>query len=243
MQQVQLINVVKTQFQYKLRTHISMLSTLMLYQIIFIALGILLSSTSFGSGNETFSLSINEYSANNVIGVTMIWSFIAGVILTKKSSKEIMNNFVVNKKSNHLANGLFILLMSVFAGITAFLSHFIIASGVSLIYGVDFLTSQGDLLFNEVFSGIIITILYILLISVIGYLLGGFAQVNKGITIVVIVLCLFGGSISEVMDLYIKVGSFYYSETNIILFSVKILITTAVLFIVAMSVGKRLEVR
>lgn len=243
MQQVQLKNIVKIQFQYKMRAHMSMLSTLMLYQIIFIALGILLSSTSFGSGNETVSFTINEYSANNVIGVTMIWSFIAGVILTKKSSKEIMNTLVVSKQSNHLANGLFILLISVFAGITAFLSHFIIASGVSLIRGVEFLTSQGGLLFNEVFSGMIITLLYILLISVIGYMLGAFAQVNKGITIVVIVLCLFGGSISKVMHVYSKIGSFYYLETNIILFTVKILITTVVLFIVAMSVGKRLEAR
>lgn len=243
MQQIQLKNIVKTQFQYKMRAHISLLSTLVLYQVIFIILGIFLSSVMFGSGNGIVSIDINVYSANIVISITMIWSFIAGVFLTRKSSKLTMNIFVVDKQSNHLANGLLILFISAFAGVTAFLSHFVIASGVLFIQGDNTFQSIEVLTFKEVCLGIIITVLYVLLVCVIGYLIGEFAQLSKGLTIAVIVLCVFGSNIYEIAVLYGKISSFYLLEINIILFSVKILITTIVLFIIAMFVGKRLEVR
>lgn len=242
--EVNLGSLVKKQFLYKIRAYTGVFSSMLLLQIIAIFF-------SFGSGSRgltssSLDVNISFSSAETVIIFTMLWAFINAINIITKKYREDDFAFVTNRMTSNLSNILFLLFASIIGGITAILSVFLIrvisyfVLGNQSIIGYNALYST-----QEVFSGIMVTILYLLLFCSLGYLAGTITQLHRSLVVVVPVV---------IVGLLISVGlmgssvilhmiEFYAMETNAPLFVCKTLITSILLFTGAIMISNRLEVR
>ncbi len=122
---VNLTNVILNQYRFKLKAYLGTLTTLIFVQLIAILLS-LGGVGGSGAGNGSISININDYSGDMVTSFTVFWAFITGILITTKSYDEVGYTFVTNRLSNNLANILFLFTASIFAGITAILSRYVL---------------------------------------------------------------------------------------------------------------------
>lgn len=90
-------------------------------------------------------------------------------------------------------------------------------------------------------------IFYMFLISSIGYLIGSLIQISRTFIILLPAVAI---GIALILKIYFAsnaffkiIADFYFSESSILLFSIKALITSIVLFSGAMLISNSLEVR
>lgn len=234
---------VKMQFFHKMRVHARVFSGLVLFQGLFILLGILSHEHSIGMGMDDYSLNIDIYNSDNVIAGTMIWAFIVGCILASKQSRKIKDVFITNNVSNHLANIGCIIVMSLTAAVTAFLANYFIKIGVILVKGMEQVHFIGAMTMQQTMIGLIITCLYLLLVFSIGYCIGLFFSMNKGLAISAVIVVLFATNIPEFEGFINDFGQFYLGEANVMLFGMKVVVTCFLLYSVTIFCNKRLEGR
>lgn len=238
--------ILKTQIAYKLRVHAGLFTGLFIFQLFFIVIGILFFRDSTGMTVANMNLSIIVHNASNVIGVTFFWAFITGLIIANAPSKELMQVFVVDNKTNHIANGVIMLIMSIIAGVTAFLANYLVYVGVVLLNGMENITLVEILSVREIMLGICVTTLYVLFILTTAYLIRTLVRLSWLILIFFILLIvptfIFGLFISYT-SLPPTLAVFYFKESSVILFSVKILLTSTVFIGLAMVVSNRQEAR
>lgn len=238
----------KKQFQFKLKSYMWAFSTLVILQL----LGVLFSiggTGSIGSGRNEMFIQIQYYSADIVIGFTMLWAFIVGTQITATIYKENEFMFVTNKLSHLLSDGAFLIVTSVMSGILALLSGFLIKVLAYLFLDFTPNVNAGITLdLKHVIFGLIATILCVALSGSLGYTVGMLVQLNK--LFIVILPTVFFGLIyvSARYDLYDKnfmyqLFNFYFQESNIFLFIMKVVITIIGLFLASILISKQLEVR
>ena len=238
-----LAGIVKKQYMFKLKANIDAFSSLIWIQL----LAILFSFGgvgSMGGGGANLNIEVKYYSADLIIIFTMLWSFITAFTINTKPYRNHDFSFVTNRISSSLSNILFLLTASIIGSITAVLAGNLVNVLVSILFKQElFLTYTGSL---EFMLGIGITILYVFFLSSIGYLIGSLIQVSKGFIILIPVLffgSLFLGASIQKTPFLFHVFQFYVMESSLSLFIMKTLITTAVFFIVAISLLNRMEVR
>src|SRR5699024_6521177 len=113
------------QFQFKLKAYMWAFSSLVVLQV----LGIIFSmggTNSMGSGRNEMFIQVQFYSADMVIGFTMLWGFIVGTQITAAMYKENEFMFVTNKLSHSLSDAMFLIVASAISGVLALLSGFLI---------------------------------------------------------------------------------------------------------------------
>ena len=118
---VKLRGVVKKQFLYKLKAHLSIFSSLFIIQVV----GMLLSmngSNSMGMSSNGYSLNISYYTGDIIIIFTMLWSFISAIIITTKAYQDDDFVFVSNRFSSNVNQYVFLIFASIIGGITSMLS-------------------------------------------------------------------------------------------------------------------------
>lgn len=244
--EMSLFDLVKKQYKFKLQAYMRVFSSLMATQLI----AILISLTGVGSsgtGTDGIQLNITYYSADVVIGLTMVWAFLSSILVTTKAYRFDDFAFVATRLSSNLANALFLLTTSIVGGVTAMLSGYLLKTVIFLINGTQLV--QGDSVFhapNELLVGIFVSILYIFLFSGLGYLIGTVIQIYKPL-IVILPIAFIGisfmrsmGGEGPIIEVFFQ---FFFKEASVWIFFLKVLISSAFLFSSAAAISNRMGVR
>ncbi|MFE4895377.1 hypothetical protein [Peribacillus butanolivorans] len=240
---VNLWETVKKQYFFKLKANIDAFSSLIGIQL----LALLFSFGGVGSvgmGGENFSINIKYYSADLVIGFTLIWAFVTAIVITTKPYRNHDFTFVTNRLSSSLSNILYLLTASIVGSITAILSGNLLEILARILLDDQIYSFNTGL--QELVMGIGVTILYVFFVTSIGYFIGALVQESKLFIILIPVLffgILFLEASMQKEPFLINVFKFYGMESTLSLFIIKVIITVAVLFTAAISILNRMEVR
>jgi hypothetical protein len=239
------MDVVKKQYAYKLKAYIQVFTNLIALQLLAIFFS-LNGVGSMGSSSGSIDIDVRFYSSDIVTGFTMIWAFIAAIIITTKAYRNDDFAFVTNRVSSNLSNALFLLTASVIGGITAMLSAYLMKMIMYFFVNAQYIngTSVMDAPI-ELLLGIFSTTCYVFLFGALGYLVGTLYQINKGFAILLPAL-FFGALIGEGsgnIKLVTTAFAFIFRETSILLFMVKIIVISGLLFFSAIALSNRMEVK
>ncbi|MHC0039486.1 hypothetical protein [Pseudoneobacillus sp. C159] len=240
---VNLAEVIKKQYLFKLKANIDAFSSLIGIQLI----GILFSFAgvgSMGGSSEYLSINVKYYSSDLVIGFTMVWAFMSAITITTKPYRHHDFTFVTNRVSSNLSNALFLATASIIGGLTAMLSGKLITVLSHLFFSLEII--GGRISVGDFLIGIVVATSYIFLAGSIGYFIGALVQVHK-IFILLIVSFVFGLMFLETFiqkDSFINGAfQFYFGEPVLIVFLLKVLLTSALLFLASIRIFNRMEVR
>lgn len=234
---ISLADVVKKQYLYKLIAYKGTYTTLIFLQLV----GLLMNDSVSSGSNGYFLYDIAIHSTGVSVGLTMLWAFMVGIIITTKLNRDDDFMYVSNRLSSNLANILFLVTASVLSGVTAMLCGFLIKD--ILYFFADDLT-MGNILVeapSEFLIGIFASILYVLLMSALGYLLGVLVQLNRVVFFLIPVLYI--GLTYLKHPLIEGIIPFYLHEASIGLFAVKVIVTVVVCYGLAVAISNRLEVK
>lgn len=237
------LQIIKKQYDFKLRANIDSLSSLVGIQLLGIIFSLWGVATS-GSFSENISISAKYYSADLVIAFTMIWGFTTAITITTKPHRYQDFIFVTNRLTSNVANICFLVTASVIGGVTAILSKRLLILVATFFF--DLVLYGTPFLFKQFLLGIIATILYILFASALGYLIGVLVQVSR--LFVFIIPALFVGSLflSEALQrdpIVMEMMQFYFLESSFFLFLIKTVLTAVLLFIASIMILNRMEVK
>lgn len=233
---------VKKQYLFKLKANIDSLSSLIGIQLLAIVFSIGGVGSS-GMGGMDYSINIKHYSVDLVLAFTMIWSFVTAITITTKPYRNQDFSFVSNRLSSSLANMLFILTVSVLAGFTALLSGNLLQIVLMFFAGQQFYYINDP---SSLFLGLFVVLIYLLLVSSLGYFVGSLVQVNKIFIIIipaVFIGLLFLGISIWGQPVLVSVFQFYLMESVLSLFLVKAVATMVIFFTLAIRILNTLEVR
>jgi len=235
--------IVKKQYFFKLKANIDAFSSLLGIQLLAILFS-LGGVGSMGSHSNGLSVAVKYYSADVVIAFTMLWGFVTAITITTKPYRHNDFTFVTNRVTSSISNMIFLLTTSIIGGITAML-----AKNLTVVIASTFFQSE---LYGPVFQvkefliGLFVSILYIFLISSLGYLIGTLVQVNKALTLLLPVLIIGSIFLDGIMSnepTIMYIFQFYFMEVSLIIFAIKAIVTTVLLFIPSIAILNRLEVR
>lgn len=187
-----------------------------------------------GSSSATFEVEVHYYSADLVVGFTLLWGFITAIQTTTKAYRNDDFVFVTNRLVSNLSNTLFLMTASVVGGITAILSNYVLKLIINLFMkGSIALGMQGGASPLLLLLGILTTSLYILLFCGLGYLVGTLVQISK--LFVVLLPALFIGSVfyagsTGTTGMVEDIFQFYFTESSLLLFMIKVLMTVVLFF-------------
>jgi hypothetical protein len=235
--------VVKRQYLFKLKANIDAFSSLIGIQVIALLFSLGGMGMS-GSSSSYFTLTVRSYSADVVMAFTMIWGLVTAITITTRSYRNFDFTFVTNRLSSSLSNVLFLVTASLLGGVTSILSGYLVRVAGYFFLGHTLYSSE--MAVGELIIGIIAASLYILTASSIGYLFGTLAQVSKAFIIVIPALLigfLFLDISFNPMPIQQEIYQFYFIESSFILFLIKILLTTAILFGTSSILFNRMGVR
>ncbi|MGG3661860.1 hypothetical protein [Bacillus gobiensis] len=240
-----LAEVVKKQYLYKLKSYSNVFSSLVMVQLV----GILLSfgaASSTGSFSRNIDISVNYYSSDIIIGITLLWGLISAITITTKAYRFDDFTFVSNRVTSHLSNILFLLTASSLGGTCAVFSGF---SQKMLLYFFNAAIIREESLLatpSELLLGIFVTILYVFFFSSFGYLIGYLVQIHKFFIAVVPVFFLGAIFISAERGddgWFAQFFQYYFFEASVFIFFLKIIGTAAILFAITILMSDKLEVR
>lgn len=246
---VSLGNIVKKLYQFKLRSYIGFFSSLIILQLV----AVIFSLSGVGQGirgGSYLELSMDYFTADYVIVFTMIWVFIISIQIMSKENREDDYTFVTNRLASNLSNIAFLLTASVISGILAILSGFLLKVIIRFIFNYNHILGMGLPSDLPIFiKGLLAVILYIFIISALGYLVGTLVQLNK-VFIVLLPVFLFGlifissraGGAGQ-WNIFSWIFLFYFQESIFLLFFIKMIITSGIILLCAILLSKRLEVR
>lgn len=244
--QVNMKDIVKKQYRYKLKAYIQVLSSLMFIQLLALLFS-LNGVASMGSGGGLVDLEVKYYSADMVLAFTMLWGFISAILITTKAYRNDDFVFVANRLSSNLANILFLLTASVIGGITAILSSYLLRVVIQL-FQTDVILKSSQVLAApwDLLLGIFSAVLYIFLVCSLGYLVGTLVQLNKLFAVLLpagfIGLLLLNG-LSGNAGLIGSIFVFFITESSLPLFVIKVMVTAGLLFFGSAVLSNRLEVK
>jgi hypothetical protein len=235
--------VVKKQLGFKLKANIDAFSSLVGLQ----SLAMLFSFggvSTYGISSNYFDMDVKFFSADLVIIFTMLWAFGTAITITTMQHRNQDFTFVTNRLSSGVSNVLFLLAASILGGVTAVLSSFLLRVAGYFVYGPSLYGAE--IVVGELLVGVFVTILYVFMASSIGYFIGTLTQVSKVFIILtpaLIVGTLFLDTAINRDPVVQKLYQFYFTESSLLLFFVKILLTAAIFFVASISLLNRMEVR
>lgn len=244
--QVNLNEIVKHQYQFKMKSYLELFNPLIFMQLI----ALLFSLGGIASGSKGVGLTIQYYTVDYVIVFTMIWAFIIAIQVTSKDYREQTIPFVTNRLTESISNILFILTASIVGGLLALLSRFLLIAVIRFVFNFkQIFGMEMTMTFTEMLTGIVATTLYIFLFGTLGYLVGILVQRNKVFAGIIPAFALgllfyyaqIGGAATD--NFINNIFVFYFQEKVFLLFFLKIIITSALLYIGAYLISSRLEVR
>ena len=238
-----LFKLVKKQTVFKLKAFYSFFTVLLFIQMIAMFFSYF-GTMTYGSTVEYVSIEVSFFSADAVIVFSLLWAFITSILLTTKAYRYSDFTFVTNRLTSNFSNILFLLFASLVAGVTAFLSRYLIR--VIQFYTTDvFIVQPFVEPASEIIIGISATVLYVLLFCAIGYFSGMLVQMHRLFLVLLPVLYLGVLIISDNLSngSVNPVFGFFGLESSFFMFVVKVLLIVVILFGSATGLTNRLEVK
>lgn len=234
------MDIIKRQYLFKLKAYHNIIGSLFIFHIVALLLSFIgQSSTIF---IERVSITEHIHSSDIIISFSLLWIFIASIYVTNRASKQMMFHFITNKWTNHLSNGLFMIILSVFGTITSVFLGLAYRLVVVLYYGIDQIFTYDSLSVTQVLITLFVAFLYHLLVFSFGYVVGEIIQLHRSFVFLVPML-LFGILIlvtNVFNDPYMF--TFYIKESSLLLFSFKVFGSIFLFWLIAIFAGSRLEV-
>ncbi|AXI00584.1 hypothetical protein DV702_13150 [Sporosarcina sp. PTS2304] len=235
------------QFLLKLNGNIAIFTVLIALQIIstvFLS-GASTSTSSYLDGQNPLSFDFNTISNDGQVGLMLFWSIIIGFYLTSAAQRNESFTFVANRLTFQLANFYFFCAAALFGGVTTIL----LSSVMKIIAMLQVNTiMQADGILSaplDFLSQVFVLSAYSLLFMLIAYTVGSLVQWNKAFILLLALLW-----IAFTQTTFFSTGDsskgvlyFFYGETSILLFTLKVLLAVAILFGSSFWVTNRLEVR
>ena len=244
--EISLTDVVKRQFRYKIKSYLGVFVSLMILQIIAIVFSFN-GVSSYGSGSDSFSVTISSYSANVVIAFTFIWAFITAILLTTRAYRYDDFSFVTNRLSSSLSTLFFLLFACGVAGISAMLSSYLIKNIIYFFFtDLTVMAGEAQTAPSEFIVGTLATILYLILFSAVGYFIGALVQLHRFFAVAVPAITfgtLFVGNQAGIGFVIAWINEFLFRETSFFIFICKIIVLSGLFFGSSFLVFNRLEVR
>lgn len=244
--EMSLPDVIKKQYEFKLRAFMGVFSSMagiQLLSILFSLGGVHSMGTGTSSG---ITISVSYYSADMIVVFTMLWIFITGLLITTKAVRFDDFTFVANRLSSNMANILFLLTASIIGGSSAVLAGFLLKIIAFFLGDVQY--GMGNSLLNapaELLIGMAASVIYMILFASLGYLTGMLVQISKLFIFVLpalfIGIVVYFGRRNE--ELAKVIYEFFFTEPSLLLFSIKILVPSALFFVGAVLLSNRMEVR
>ncbi|ANX10718.1 hypothetical protein ABE41_001655 [Fictibacillus arsenicus] len=237
-------NITKKQYRYKLKSYFGVFSSLVAIQLLAILFS--LNGTGMSGGSSgTFSYDVNYYTGDIIQVLVMIWAFITAIIITTKAYRYDDYSFVTNRLISHYSNILFLISASILAGIMVFFSgHLFRLITIFLKNADSIMVSELTLL--DTLKVITASILYIFLCASIGYFVGILIQLNRLFSFLLPVLfvgALFVDGLNNDPTLFPSIIFFFGSEKFLLLLILKIILASALFYMLAISFSNRMEVR
>ncbi|MBS4205691.1 hypothetical protein [Lederbergia citrea] len=240
--EMSLSDVVKKQFSFKLKAYLGVFSSLMFMQILAIFFS-LLGTMSTYHGSSIVSVNFSYFSADTVIVFTMLWGFMSAILITTKATRYDDFAFVANRVSNNVSNTLFLVAASAIGGITSMLSSYLIKL---IVYFIKDIQYGANMTPKELLIGFAAASLYVLLFSALGYLVGIFIQMSKVFVILLPALLVGSFVVSAVGDngdWLLAIFNFFVAESSLLIFFIKNIVLSGLLFSFSTVLSNRLEVR
>jgi len=238
---VNLLSISLKQYFYKLKAHTDLINRLIITQIIALLFTLGAGSGMISSGNGEISVSLKTYSASTVIVFSFLWIVIVAILLTTKQYKKIEIPLVANRISGGLSDVGFLMTASVFAGITSSLASVFLRAIVYFTFDRSKIGFDGfSLTFSDLLLGLVVAILYMILISAIGYFLGSMSLMNM--VIAILLATPFVGIFKVYNNLAQIAFKFIAFEVSLPLFTLKVISISIVLFGASIFLSNRKEV-
>lgn len=241
-----LLSVVKKQYRYKTKANAGVFFNLIAAQSLAFLFSLNGVASSGGGSMEGISYSIKHISGDIIIIFTLIWAFLIGLNIAGSGFKMDFT-FTSNRRSSHLSSIAFLLTASVVGGLTATLSGVLLRVVMFFTHsGVD--ASSGFWIAPlTMLSSIFAAILYALLLSSLGYFVSMLVQRNKAFGLLLPGL-FFGTLLVEARStgqalFLINTIEFFTKESSPALFTLKIILVSAVLFGSVILFSDKMEVR
>lgn len=241
-----LTDIVKKQFLHKLNAYTGVFSSLLVMQLI----GIFLGFGTGGGGSSSGGTVTVDYSfstGDTPVFFTLLWAFSMGILVTTLAYRNDAFSFISNRLSHNISSLLFLLFASVIAGTLATLAGSIIK--FSSLLQSNLIFTETSTLFSsptDFFIRVLTSILYTVLFASLGYVVGSFIQRSKFVLplliVVIIVIPLLQLNMGG-LDLIAKIVAFFGTETSLLLFLMKIIVTVSILFAISIGVTTKTEVR
>jgi hypothetical protein len=242
-----ILTVTKKLYFYKLKAHAGFLFILACLQIFALVFAFLGMAGGMSTHGGSIRIDVTIYSAVGILVFTMFWAFVVSIYLASKALRNLDFAFVGNRLSSNLANFCLLATFSVLGGLCASLSTLVLRNVIYFmgrgpyLLGEYFYLPPGELL-----MGTIAAILYLLLISALGYFFGSLSSLSK-VMVVFIPAILLGTLIMETrtadLSIIIQAIKFFTAEASFAAFIVKSLLTVVVLMLGSALISRRLEVR
>lgn len=242
---ISLTQVVKNQFQYKLKAYTGMVSSLVILHLLALlfSLGGNGGGLGFSSGTE---IAFTSYSIQNVIIFTILWAFIHSIMMTTKTDWENAFTFVGNRLSHDLSNIIFLFVACIAGGALTLLTAFVLRVIIYYVIAKETLININFIITGEeILSGLLAFPLQLLLFCAIGYLLGTMTRIHRMMPVLlpVVLIGLIIALVRINSDLLLQFIKFYFLEANPLLFIIKIGISVLLLFGMSILISSRTEVR
>lgn len=231
--------------RFKLQSYASYFTTLVFIQLAVLLLS--LQSVSSSYEYESYSMEFIGVQSGIHIGAIMFWALIAGSLLASKLKREEAFTFVATNKTHHFSNIIFMLVASFITSLIAILVSPAFKMIAILRYGEIYIATNEislAIVLNDTVLLFITAFCYISLFFAIGYTVTSLAQINQGLTwiiifIVLLLMFVFGFGF-DILGIVIE---FFTAEESLALFVGKIVVTVTVLYTIVMMFTSRNEVR
>jgi len=241
--EVNLLSISLKQYFYKLKANTGLLNRLIITQMLALFFSLVGANGMMSSGNGTVSVSVRTYSASIAIVFSILWITTVAILLTTKQYKKMEMTLVGNRMSGNLSDVVLLMTASVFAGITSSLVGVLLRVIMYFTFDRSKMVFDGfSLTVSDLLLGMVVAILYMGLVSAMGYLVGMLAQDNIAF-LVLIPIAIFGSF--RVYNNYFFAQSiyrFYVEDVSLALFALKVIITMIIIFGVSMPLSNRMEV-
>lgn len=244
--EISLGKAVKQQYGFKIRAYGNLFVSLMAVQLIALLFTAGGATGMSGMGWDNIYIEVRYYSGTMIFVFTALWIAVNSFMLTLPLFRNIDFSFVTNRISSNLANIGFMITAAVAGGGTAALGsillrnilYYLTESG-SLI-GANFMVAPGEL-----FIGIVVGMLYLLLFSAVGYFVGALLQLHRSLYVLVPALLL-GVLLYDAAyesALMLRLIEFFSLELSPLLFVLKIAGAVLLLWTGAGLISNRAEIR
>jgi len=234
-----LTSVVLTQVKFKINAYSGLVYSLIILQL----MGILFATGGYSSGTSMNNISINL----NISSIDSGFIFVSllaisvGNLITTKAYRYDDFSFVATRLSSNIANSIVLLIFSCFAGVTTFLSGYLMR--IFLTFNSNNEIVEGSTILNDPINSLLTILAMIILLwmfSSIGYLTGTLFQKNKllffGVLVIVVMLMM--------TETWRRLSeSIFVENGSLLLLTIKIFGITILFFATSSAISNRLGVR